>query len=247
MRGVDGQPFAVRLAPPSARSSRFVWLALLLAGLLAPLQILAQPSPGCDLGFNGSARAEAKNRKPSDGAGYDVHGDINNPLSIADWFTLTCSLDQKPGLPLRVKDTQATLPGIETTTVTVKGFVVAAKWDADNDLHVQLAPTAKFTKGQIIIEIPALADFCDARPQMWNLIHEDEKAGGKKVANGKGRIMKKPFLVEVTGFVFFDGHHGDTTNGCSKPHISGIHGQFTSSPIKGLWEIHPVIALQVTN
>jgi hypothetical protein len=221
-------------------------VGLLLACVLpSPVTLAQDPSPGCDLGFDGSARSSAKNRKPSDGAGYDVHGDINNPLSIAEWFTLTCSLDKKPGLPLKVKDTQATLPGIETTTVTVKGFVVAAKWDADNDLHVQLAPTAKFTKGQIIVEIPPLAEFCDARTQMWNLIHEDEKAGGNKVAKGKGRIMKKPFLVEVTGFVFFDGHHGDTKNGCSKAHISGIHGKFKTSPIKGLWEIHPAINLTV--
>jgi hypothetical protein len=100
-----------------------------------------------------------------------------------------------------------------------------------------MAQATKFTATRFIP--------CDARTKMWNLIHEDEKAGGNKVAKGRGRIMKKPFPVEVTGFVFFDGHHGDTQNGCSKPHISGIHGQFTTSPIKGLWEIHPVVDLEV--
>ena len=225
------------------RVSAFLSLLTLCAGAATA----QEPAAGCDLGFDGKARAAAKNRKPADGVAYEVHGDSEHPLTFAKWFTLTCSLDKKRSLPLKIKDAQGVLAGIEPNTVTVKGFIVAVKWDADNDLHIQLAPTPAFKVGQILLEIPAFQEFCDARTTMWNLIHEDEKKGGNKVTKGKGRIMKTPVLVEATGFVFFDGHHGDTNNGCSKPHISGIHGRLKASPIKGMWELHPVIALRTAN
>jgi hypothetical protein len=209
----------------------------------------AQPADaGCDLGWGGGqSREKVKNRKPSDGANYTKHGSQAQPLSIADWFNVTCKLNQDPSLPLIVPDSKETvMPGIETNTVTVDGYIVALKWDNDNDLHIQISPQAKFIDGQILVEIPAMQEYCDARTTVWDLIHQDEKKGGNKVAKGKGRIMKTPVHVVVTGFVFFDGHHGDTKNGCTKPHISGIHGPGrTTSPIQGLWEIHPVTKLVV--
>jgi hypothetical protein len=72
------------------------------------LTCAAQPKPkrstlagiapdDCNQTFAGSARKAVKLRKASDGSTY-TKVDGGNAISVADWFTMTCALDQTVGI-----------------------------------------------------------------------------------------------------------------------------------------------------
>jgi hypothetical protein len=215
-------------------------LSLGLLGTGAPL--LGQDATGCEDAFTGHDRAAAKNRPPSAGSAYDVKG-APTPLMLDELFTLTCQLnDQLPDLVGRQADP---IDGVETIKVTVHAFLLAVRWEKDdNDLHVQIGPKPTWTTGQLVVEIPAGHDFCDPRTTVFNAVQDDfTNNGGNSLR--KGHIMRDKVPVDVTGFLFFDASHGSSTDGCDKNGNRGIKGTFTTSPVRGLWEIHPVIDVKV--
>lgn len=226
--------------------AQLVRRCLILFSILVVLSagnIHAQDSPGCELEFAGKSRVHPKNRLLDEGAEYAVHGETV-PLSLAEWFDLTCDLEKD--LPKKVGSLPEVIEGVETVSVTVRAHLMAVKLSPDdNDFHVQIGPTTKWTGGQVVVEIPPGQPFCDARTTVFEIAQADrEEFGGNSIK--KGRILRRRPLVDVTGFVFFDGHHGSPKNGCKKPHASGIRGpKRKTSPVKGLFEIHPVTALTV--
>jgi hypothetical protein len=215
----------------------YITIGLLGAG--TPL--LGQHETGCNSEFTGHDRAEAKNRPPSAGAGYDVKG-APTPLTLDELFGLTCQLNNQ--LDDVVSRTADTVPGVETVKVTVRAYLLAVRWEADNDLHVQIGPKPKWTRGQLVVEIPAGQDFCGPRTTVFDAVTGDvENHGGNTIH--KGHIMRDKIPVDVTGFLFFDASHGNTTDGCDKNGGRGIKGTFKDSPVRGLWEIHPVIDVKL--
>lgn len=220
-------------------------LLLLLSILVVTLvkSMDAQESPGCELEFAGKSRVHPKNRLLNEGAEYAVHGDAE-PLVLSEWFELTCDLEKD--LPKKVGSLPEVIEGAETVRVTVRAHLMAVKLSPDdNDFHVQIGPTTKWTGGQVVVEIPPGQAFCDARTTVFEIAQADrEEFGGNSIK--KGRILRRRPLVDVTGFIFFDGHHGSPKNGCKKPHASGIRGpKRKTSPVKGLFEIHPVTSLTI--
>lgn len=117
------------------------------------------------------------------------------------------------------------------------------KLDPDKDLHVQIADEASpYNQQQLIVEIPPGADYCDARSALMNLFRTD---GGRKVS-GKGYVFNHPPHVELTGYLFIDAWHINRgrTDYCTNNGGRGIRNGLKVSPVRGLWEVHPVTSLK---
>jgi len=187
----------------------------------------------CSLTFAGSARKAVKLRTTSSGTHYTkING--GNPITVAQWFTKTCALDSK--VPGTVPATKA-MPGIETQTVKLEGFPIAAKFDPDRDLHAEIAGSPKWNTPHIVVEVPPGEPYCSARKALWDLVRQELPAN----STSKIHVMNTPPKVDVTGYIFLDTAHGHT-NFC---HTSGGRGvkKGGQQMVRGLWEIHPVLDL----
>jgi hypothetical protein len=200
----------------------------------------APPDNGCDLHFGGALAS----RKPVKMRPANLRYEFNNggrAISVADWFATVCTFDAD------VPSTKSSIPkdkpmNMEKLKVKVRAFVMAFKLDPDNDLHVQIADNARpYNQTQLIVEIPPGADYCEARTNMMELMRAD---GGRRRSGNY--IFRTPPLVEVTGYVFIDAFHirKGSSDYCSDNGGRGIKNGLRKSPVRGLWEIHPVIELK---
>jgi len=194
---------------------------------------LPQDDNGCDLSFTGSARKRVKLRSTT--LDYPEHNG-GQPISVSEFLAFVCPLDANVVHPVPSTEPM----DVEKVTVTLRGFVMAMKKDPDNDLHIQIADDARpYRQKQIIVEIPPTAAYCDARSKMMDLFRDD--GGG---ALKKGHVFNDPPHVEVTGYLFLDSTHGPS---CTANGGRGIKNGLSTSPVKGTWEIHPVISLKDAN
>ncbi|HKA21142.1 MAG TPA: hypothetical protein VKN18_22875 [Blastocatellia bacterium] len=205
----------------------------------------------CTIKSLANDRKAVKNRTPAKGAGYRQ---INNgsAITVPEFYDLVCGFsDQLPDK----KDISQTKPidEFETVTVTVRGFLLAAKFEGgeDKDIHAQIAVDADPNSDQLIIEVPAGKSFCDARRALWGFVKEDREKAGKKTAVSSWRLIEPPEIT-VTGFLFLDAHHIKRSltkdewcvdNGGRGLQFPTGSGKKTQSFVKGLWEIHPVISI----
>jgi hypothetical protein len=195
------------------------------------------PGDGCDLAFEGSDRKAVKLRP----AGLDytfLNG--GRPLSLPDFFAAVCPLDER--VPTRRSEVPADEPlPEERIKIKVRGFVMALKLEDDNDLHVQIADrAAPFDQEQIVVEIPPGADYCDARTAMMALFRAD---GGTSV---RRHVFNSPPQVDVTGYLFLDAAHmrARRTDYCTDNGGRGVRAGRGASPVRGIWELHPVVKLE---
>jgi hypothetical protein len=98
------------------------------------------------------------------------------------------------------------MKGIETQQVTVKGFLVAAKVDQDNDIHAEIAGSPEWDTPHLIAEVPPGQEYCSARKALWEIV----KADLPQHSVASRHILRHPQAVELTGFVFLDTAHGKT-------------------------------------
>ncbi|MDT7540594.1 MAG: hypothetical protein QOE33_498 [Acidobacteriota bacterium] len=192
---------------------------------------------GCDLSFTGSSRKAVKLRSTSLNYPFQNGG---RAISVTDFFASTCPLDVN--VPTKKGAISETQPmDSEKVTIKIRAFVMAMKRDPDNDLHVQIADAASpYKQQQLIVEIPPGADYCDARSALMDLFRAD---GGTKLAS---YIFKHPPHVELTGYLFLDKAHmrAGRTDFCTNNGGRGIKGNLSVSPVRGIWEIHPVFKLE---
>lgn len=194
---------------------------------------IPQDDNGCALSFTGTARKRVKLRSTT--LDYPEHNS-GRPISVSEFLAFVCPLDAE--VPARVPSTEPM--DMEKVTVTLKGFVMAMKKDPDNDLHIQIADAARpYRQEQIIVEIPPTAAYCPARTKMMDLFRAD---GGGRLSSG--HVFTDPPRVEVTGYLFLDSTHGPS---CTANGGRGIKNGLPTSPVKGTWEIHPVISLTDAN
>jgi hypothetical protein len=196
-------------------------------------------SPGdCDWTQNAVAREPVKDRDPSVAAGYHEIGTPALPKAPAWWFDTVCTNWEPKVKNTNVDDNTGVLD-LEKQKVTLTGWIVAVKFERgqDHDLHVELSGTPAWEPaGHLIAEVPGGEAFCNPRQTLWSLISGDPNAHGDKFA------LKNPVKVIVTGFVFFDSHHVGKT--CEDSGGRGILGPNKEpANVKGVWELHPVIAL----
>lgn len=228
------------------RALLFFPLLLLLFPFTANPQ---QPSNDCSLTFKGTSRKAVKNRTTADGVDYEVFQG-GDPISVNEWFALTCSLDVS--VPNRIPATEP-IDGIETMTVTLEGFLVGFKFERnsrprdgkDNDLHLEIAPSRNWNTRHVIVEIPPGAEFCEARNTVWRLKEADGSDGD---SSSDRHIFNNPKKVRVTGYVFLDSAHvGASTTLCHSSGGRGIRKDGQGTKVRGLWEIHPVLSIEVVN
>lgn len=200
-----------------------------------PRSTLAGLAPDdCNLTFAGTARKAVKLRTASDGTSYtQVNG--GKPITVAGWFTMACALD--PKVPKSVP-ASTPMPGIETQTVTLEGYLVAAKFDPDRDLHAEIAGSPAWATPHVIVEVPPGQNYCAARQALWGLVRKELPANSTSTVH----VMKTPPKVDVTGYIFLDTAHG-VSNYCHTSGGRGVTPAGKKQQVQGLWEVHPVLQL----
>jgi len=196
------------------------------AGSTSTPATAAAPDNGCGLSFAGSSRKAVKLRKPS--LNYTQHNG-GRAIAVSDFFSFVCTLD--PQEPMAAEKEQ----------IKMRVFVLAMKLDPDNDLHMQVADAASpYKQQQLIVEIPPGADYCTARSALMDLFRAD---GGSKLT---GYVFHHPPQVELTGYLFLDAAHmrARRTDFCTNNGGRGIKNGLSVSPVRGIWEVHPVISLR---
>ena len=188
-----------------------------------------QPDNGCNLSFQGKARKPVKLRATN--LTYPLHND-GEAISVSDFLELVCPLDNDVPSPVPADKPM----DAEKLKIKLRGFVRAMKVDPDMDLHVQVSDTdGSYLQPQIIIEIPPGKAYCDARSNMMELYRTKAKL--------TKNVFKDAPFVEVIGYLFLDATHGAS---CTANGGRGIksRGKNPRSPVKGTWEIHPIISLK---
>ncbi len=134
------------------------------------------------------------------------------------------------------------IPGAEGTTVRVRGWLYLIGHDPnDSDYHLQLAADLNNCTGKsVIVEVPD--DRCVKEASLVPLVHTarnelDILLGHQPTLQG-GEPPKKATEVIVTGRLFYDLHH-ERADGTPEPRG---HGNCKAGT---LWEIHPVMAVEI--
>jgi hypothetical protein len=192
----------------------------------------------CDLTFAGSSRKDVKLRTVEDGKHYStINGD--QPISVAEWLSMACSTFDPATENKAIKD--APIKGVETQTVTIEGFLMAARFEngGDHDIHAEIAdePTWSLQNHHVIVEVPPGQAYCSARKQVWDLVVDSVKHG-KNYA-----VLENGPRIAVTGYVFLDTAHGGS-HFCTNSGGRGIKDSGGHSDVQGLWELHPVLEVQ---
>ena len=134
-------------------------------------------------------------------------------------------------------------PDVELTATTERmpseqkwyaltGRVVDAKVEADGDIHIALTDATGNNVGTVSAEIPLGPKWCDIRQTVLGWTAQKFPFGVKTAHRLK---LHEPHVITVTGKAFYDTSHApaDHSNRRSKPEGYAV------------WELHPVMALQV--
>lgn len=201
--------------------------------------VLAQKSPGdCSWESTSKSRKAIKLRTANDGAAY-IDFNAGRPISLDEWFAMTCKLDAL--VPEKLPD-DAPIPGAETVRVTIRGYLLAARFerDDDHDIHVELGATPKWNGPHIILEMSAGAEYCNARQALWKLVRRD----GCKADQC---FLRKPVQIDVTGFVLIGNPPKDAPRDYCNAKVSrGMHKGKEESQVRGLWRLQPVFSVKET-
>lgn len=241
----------MRNATRAIRSSLWVFLLPLL--VVPVLRLPAAPAPGtitvpddCNQPFKGSYRAKVKNRAPNT-PGMDVINN-GNPITLPDFYRSAQQFDtalQASRVTAPRTNTPA-MKGSETFRVKLRCFVIAVKHEDDNDLHVEVGGEPRWDTDHLVVEIPPGSDYCPARKALYRLILQDLHHTSGPVPDR--HIFATPVQVDVEGFLFLDGVHARQgtihyADAKGKDAGRGMAPQGKERRVRGLWEIHPVIAL----
>jgi hypothetical protein len=208
----------------------------------SPAYAQKQEPDNCKWKSTAVDRAKVKNRALK----LDRYPKHNNgeSITISEFYDLVCSFNA----PAK-KDivTKLPIPDLEEKTLTVRGFLVAAKFERgqDHDIHAQVAASKEWDQDQLIIEVPAGGKYCPVRKALWSLVRKDRETSG---SHSKGDTIKfdDPPKVTVTGYLFLDAHHITKKTTPAKYCIdNGRRGlqKNKKSSVRGLWELHPTIAI----
>ncbi len=209
----------------------------------------------CSLEFLGKSRRAVKLRTEGDGRDYQK---FNNgaPITVGQWYELAGSLDSKvPEDFKRISENEA-MPGIETIEVTLTCWLLAARLEhsedglheKDNDFHLEVSGEPRWDTPHVIVEIPPGSDYCDTRQLIWELAAEDSKRTGHLMTRNT-HIFGNPVHVLVRGYVFFDKPHAEPARRKVEAFFQASGGRGIradgASHVQGIWEIHPVLSIDV--
>jgi hypothetical protein len=122
--------------------------------------------------------------------------------------------------------------GLEQKWFAVTGRVVAVKVEANGDLHIALSDATGDKKGTVVCEVPLKPQWCDIRETVFSwpptrFPFQTSSAKRLKIAN--------PPVVTIVGKAFWDIGHAPKDQGNRRKYM----------PDYAVWEIHPVMKLQV--
>lgn len=195
-------------------------------------------APGCTMTFAGTDRKKVKNRKPRQTDYTFVNG--GRSISVPEWFTFVCGLD--PDAPTRSADVpQIVAMDVEAYRVKVRAFILAVRREPDNDLHVQTGETADWNQQQLIVEVRL------GRHSVRTALVDMMTADGW---NGRSRdyIFNSPSKADMTDNVFLDSAHmpadARRSDWCVQNGGRGINTGLMRTPVRGIWELHPVFKIE---
>ena len=134
----------------------------LIALLLVPVTMAQKAPDDCAWESTSKSRKVVKLRSENDGAAYTNFND-GRPISLTQWFEMTCKLDSL--VPEKLPD-DSPIAGAETVRVTVRGYLLAARFerDDDHDIHVELGATPDWLGPHIVLEMSAGPEYCPGPP-----------------------------------------------------------------------------------
>src|ERR1051325_8045448 len=203
----------------------------------------------CKWKANAIDRKKVKNRAPDPNRYPKFNG--GNPISVEKFYKHVCLLDE----PARTDvPNNKPIEGLETETITVKGFLLAAKFERgeDHDIHAQIGDSADWDTDQLIVEISAGRGFCEIRKTLCDLMRKDRlirPRPDRSLTCGTDTCkFAEPPEVIVTGYLFLDAHHIRKTS-ISEGYCNDNGGRGLAKDgvdnVRGLWELHPVIDFKV--
>jgi hypothetical protein len=228
------------------------WMIAILCALALAAPLAAQAPDDCSLTFQGSYREAVELRLP-DQSGYTTFNN-GQAITVSQWFNqLADPLD--PKVPRKPQTNTPAMPGVETTQVTLTGFLVAVRFErfvpggtehGDNDFHCEIAGQPTWNTDHVVVEVPPGPAYCDARKKVWQMAKDDSAQSGQPLADT--HIFAQPPSVAVTGYVFLDGIHARRgtihyADAIGKAAGRGITGPGKPRKVRGLWEIHPVLSV----
>ena len=206
---------------------------LILATILFAAEDKRKPDD-CSWENKSKARKSVKTRSAEVGKSYINYND-GKPITIAEWYKLTCSLDAKVPDPIPA---DAPIQDAETIRVTLRGYLLGAHFerDGDHDMQAEIAAGPQWNADHVLLELAPGAEYCKARHDLWQLVRKD----GCKTDEC---FMRKPVEVFVTGYLLVGGAQG-TKNYCQAPSTRGMHKGTEKSMIRGAWRLQPVFAVK---
>jgi hypothetical protein len=207
-----------------------------LALLVIATPASAQRAPDdCSWQSESKLRKAVKLRAAADGKGYTDYNQ-GRPISIDEWFKLTCGLDTL--VPHEIPADRP-IEGAETIRVTVRGYLLGARFerDDDHDIHVELAASSDWNTDHIVLEMSAGAEYCAARKALWKLVRRDG-------CRGDGCILRKPVEVVVTGYLLIGSPQKGVTDYCHASVGRGMRRGKQESRVRGLWRLQPVLSVR---
>jgi hypothetical protein len=125
----------------------------------------------------------------------------------------------------------------EKTWYEVTGRVTLIRAEPDGDLHIQLQNAAG-TNGSVnvVVEVPAGHPWCDERGKAFTLTSEQPPLNAPNILT-----LKTNAVIRVVGRAFFDGVHAVRGHQPNRRRDHGIDRNVT------IWEIHPVMTLELVN
>jgi hypothetical protein len=206
--------------------------------LISSVILLAADDPrkpdDCSWENTSKARKLVKTRSAEVGKSY-INYNEGKPITIAEWYRLTCSLDAK--VPDQIP-AYAPIEGAETMRVIVRGYLLGAHFerDGDHDMQAEIAAGPEWNTDHVLLELAPGTEYCEARHSLWQLVRKD----GCKTDQC---ILRKPVEVLVTGYLLLGGAQG-TKNYCQAPSTRGMHKGNEGSMIRGAWRLQPVFAVR---
>ena len=127
---------------------------------------------------------------------------------------------------------QSERTGIENKWFALTGRVVAVKVEADGDLHIALADATGDKPGIVVCEVPAKPQWCEIRTTVFGWTRTRFSL---HIRSTRELTINETPIVTIVGKAFWDVGHAPKDQSNRRKYM----------PKCAVWEIHPVMALQI--